>query len=91
MEGIIFFLMYFLLNASSKPLDIATSNFSQVLRSTDKEGAGQHFVGSRSNNVLSCKCISNLKFCRCIGHMIWRVLDNILYDLIMYFLVNASP
>ena len=51
-------IMYFLVNASSpKPLDIATSNFSQVHRSTDIEGTGQHFVGSRSNNIISCKCI----------------------------------
>ena len=54
-------------------------------------------------NVFSCKFISsqtvgssNNKLHRCIGHMMWRVLGNILCDLegqgqIMYFLVNASP
>ena len=52
-----------------------------------------------------CKCIfsltggcSNFKLCRCIGHIIKRVLCNVFNDLdpkvkgqIMYFLVNASP
>ena len=35
--------MYFLVNPSSKLLDIATSNL-QVHRSYDLEGTGQHFV-----------------------------------------------
>ena len=39
---------------------------------------------------------SNNKLHRCIGHMMWRVLGNILCDFegqgqIKYFLVNASP
>ena len=40
------------------------------------------------NNVFSCKCTSslngghsNFKLCRCIGHMMKRVLGNTLYDL----------
>ena len=43
---------------------------------------------SRSNNVFSCKCIysltmgcSNIKLCWYIGHMMLRVLGNILCDL----------
>ena len=59
------------------------------------------------NNLFSYKFISsstvgrsNFIFCKCIGHMIKWVLDNISYDhdpkvkdkgQIMYFLVNVSP
>ena len=37
--------MYFLVNASPKPLDVATSNFADTVhRSYDMEGTGQQFV-----------------------------------------------
>ena len=37
--------MYLLVNASLKPLDVATSNFADTVhRSHDMEGTGQHFV-----------------------------------------------
>ena len=52
------------------------------------EGTGKHLCDLRSNNALPCKRIfsltvefSNFKFCRCMGHMVCRVLGNILCNL----------
>ena len=64
----------------------------QVHRSHGVEGTRQCFVlpwsqraGQRSNNLFSCKCISsltvgrsNFKLCRCIGHMAYSLLGNVL-------------
>ena len=62
----------------------------QVIRSHNVEGAGQYLVCylwglmPRSRNVFSFKCISLTVWCshfklpRFVGHMMWRVLSNIL-------------
>ena len=70
----------------------------QVHRSHDVEGAGLYFVTlmSRSNTVFSFKCISktvghsSFKLCRCIAHMMLRVLGQFSCNLDSKVKVNGK-
>ena len=57
-----------------------------LVKIANREDPGQ--TASLDYHVFSCKCIfsltmgcSNIKLCWCIGHIMSRVLDNILYNL----------
>ena len=75
-------IMYFLENASSKPLNVATSHrcighimkrvLGNLMCDINPQGQGQ-----RSNNIFSCKCISSLT----VGHSNfkhWRFIVHIM-------------
>ena len=79
----------------------------KLLRSHDVEGTGCNLdPGQRTNTVFSCisstfgRSSFKLCTCRCIAHIMEKVLGNISCELdlkvkvteqILYFLVNASP